>query len=59
MIIIDNYAATEAREVAEKWLGREPERISIIREESRELVSAHNRDISESKEEYIDLKEIF
>ncbi len=55
VIIIDNHATTEAREVAEKWLSREPERIKIIREEIRGLVSARNRGISESKGEYIAL----
>ncbi len=53
LIIVDNRATTEARDVAEKWLAREPSRIRIVREEVKGAVSARNRGICESQGEFI------
>ena len=53
VVIVDNRATEEAREVAERWVSHEPGRIRIVREEVKGAVSARNRGIRESRGEFV------
>lgn len=55
VILVDNHATPGTRSVAEDWERKFPDRIRIVREESRGACSARNKGISESRGEFIAL----
>ena len=55
IVLVDNHATEGSRIVADDWQIRNPDRIRIIREESKGACSARNRGIQESRGEFIAL----
>lgn len=55
IILVDNHATEGSRIVAENWQAKNPDRIRVIREESKGACSARNRGIQESRGEFIAL----
>ena len=55
IVIVDNNATPAAREIANQWFSKLPDKIRIVQEKNPGLVSARNQGIKSSKGNYIAL----